>query len=89
MTQSDFPSSLGQSRISYHHTLTSAVDDSYQTLKAKNVTVPALYNMFFLNALQLCHNKDTDGATATSSERLLTGLNTKVKRNAVTHRDNS
>ncbi|KAH3726040.1 hypothetical protein DPMN_051895 [Dreissena polymorpha] len=73
---------------SYNYTQTYAVWDSYQTLNANCVTIPALLNMFFLAALQLSHTEDTDGATTTSPERLLTGWNKKGKRNAIAHRDN-
>ncbi|KAH3775090.1 hypothetical protein DPMN_176487 [Dreissena polymorpha] len=85
MTPSDFPSFLGQPMTSYYHPQISAVGESYQTLNA----VPALENMFFLAALQLCHKEDTDGATTLSSEKWPTGWNKKGKRSAVAHRDNT
>ncbi|KAH3843564.1 hypothetical protein DPMN_117085 [Dreissena polymorpha] len=47
-----------------------------------------LEHVFFLAALQLCHKEDTDGVMPRTSERWLTGLNQKGKRNAVVLRDN-
>ncbi|KAH3829637.1 hypothetical protein DPMN_102864 [Dreissena polymorpha] len=88
MTPSDFPSSICQSMTSYRPLQTSAVWDSYQILNANFMIVPALKNMFFLAALQLCHKEDTDGSTTTSSERRLPSLNKKGKRNPVVPSDN-